>query len=508
MTGLFLLPDYLYQFINCSFVCSDKPSVLKLLFPLSLGLLINPYKAITFSCLGLLAILQLMQFAHLSYFGNYLSPYDFYLLFDEYQDVFQEVGNVCFRYWKVVLIVIIPFTFMFLLLTKVRTLKSKFGFLILLLTFGAAYYYNCFVRYNSPSAYRFSIDNSLKSFCSFLDSLYKGYHPKSYEPYVINKQPLTQQEPIFVVYILGESVNYNHMSLFGYDRNTTPKLKELSKQPNVYYTKGIAGGICTKASLKYMMNVIGEPDNSQLAYSDTTNLFRLAKENGFKTFYISAQLENLLSIISGKKYIDKLFTASRDENFDIYNEDYIISLLERQTFSNRNFVVLHQRCIHTPYSMYNPKSPDECKFSGSDNPVIDDYDNAMLYNDQIVTRLFNYFNKQKTGKFYIIWISDHNELLGENGLFGHGHLIKEGASTPVIIQTNDDYFLNEIKKIYKPSQYEITKSIAKILGHDIINPNSDGKTFYISGVDFNGKYGYIKYKKDSGKKEVVYSNEK
>jgi glucan phosphoethanolaminetransferase (alkaline phosphatase superfamily) len=42
---------------------------------------------------------------------------------------------------------------------------------------------------------------------------------------------------------------------------------------------------------------------------------------------------------------------------------------------------------------------------------LDDYNNAMLYNDFLVSQIFDFFNKSKD-PFYIVWESDHNELLG------------------------------------------------------------------------------------------------
>ncbi|MDO4974818.1 MAG: sulfatase-like hydrolase/transferase, partial [Alphaproteobacteria bacterium] len=190
-------------------------------------------------------------------------------------------------------------------------------------------------------------------------------------------------------------------------------------------------------------------------------------------------------------------------------DQHIITVLNQQTFSKHNFIVLHQRSVHTPYSkVFSKDFLNRRQFSGAENSVIDEYDNAMVYNDYVISSLFNYFNKQKIGKFYIIWASDHNEFLGENGLFGHGLLNKMCADIPVIVQSNDREFLDKFKKIYKPNHYEIAKFIARLLGYEIINPNEDGKTFYISGSDFNGKYGYIKYEKDSGKRKVTYFNGK
>jgi glucan phosphoethanolaminetransferase (alkaline phosphatase superfamily) len=131
---------------------------------------------------------------------------------------------------------------------------------------------------------------------------------KDYLPYEVKNTNDGFDEPITIVYIIGESVNFKHMSLFGYEKDTTPKLRELSKEQNFYYTTGIAGGVNTLSSCKFIMNAIQEPDNVRQTSSNQTNLFRLAKEKGFKTFYISNQRDNVLMSIGGVNYIDKIVT--------------------------------------------------------------------------------------------------------------------------------------------------------------------------------------------------------
>lgn len=508
---LLIFPDIIFSFIDQNFKLSHDIKVLALIIPLSLGLVTGRFKWLSYFCIIILCFSQIMQFSNLAYFGNFLSPYSVYLFSKEIQDTLEEAGNVFFNYWYILPMVILPFAGILYCINKNKK-QSILGTLILLVTFcsyGYKYYNTDRPRFN-PNGVRFTIDNSLKAFWGYLVIEYKNFPVKNYKSYEVINIKDDFEEPVNIVYIIGESSNYKHMSLFGYHRETTPELKKLSQQLNVYYTKGISGAISTVSSTKFITNSLREPDNPLQAADDTTNLFKLAKEKGFKTFYISNQTEHLLSSISCVNHIDIVQTKDSNPLRSMELMDNLIfETVQHQNFTNRNFIVLHQRCIHTPYTKaINKNFNFKYKFSGSSNPVIDEYDNAMLYNDYIISSLFNYFNKQKKGKFYIIWASDHNELLGENGLFGHGHgtLIPITADIPVIIQSNDKEFLDNFKKIYRPNQYEITKSIAKLLGYEIINRNEDGKTFYISGVDFNGKCGYIKYKKDSEKQEVTYFN--
>ncbi|MBQ7524561.1 MAG: sulfatase-like hydrolase/transferase [Alphaproteobacteria bacterium] len=502
-----ILPDALFQLANSSYQCPTAMNVLKLLTPLSIGLVFNRFRLLTWIVFMFLLFLQLTQFSHISYFGSPLSPYDFYAIFADYHDIAEEAVNAFADHWLVLPVVFIPFALMFFLL-KVNVKRSVVGTVILLGTFCGAYYSNCQKRNPAPNPFRFAFDNGLKSLCIYCDALKRDYHPRQYLPYEIKNVGFDDSEPITIVYILGESSNFRHMSLFGYERETTPQLKELAKSSNFHFTQGL-GGICTRTANKFMMNVIYEPDNTKLIYSDDTNLFKLAKLNGFKTFYLSDQLPGELSNIGGTRYIDVL----RNDHFDLdkseeLSDDYLFWLLdnlsEAEAFSGRDFIVLHQNCVHTPYRKFSKRlAPNEI-LNGSGNQLVDYYDSGIFYNDRILSGIFNRFNKQKAGRFYIIWSSDHNELLGEDGLFSHGHLVGLNAEIPFMFQSNDADFMKEMRGIFCPTHYEVAKSVARLLGWDIKNPNEEENLFYINGNDQCGRFGYIQFKKDILNRKIEY----
>ncbi|MDR2075272.1 MAG: sulfatase-like hydrolase/transferase [Holosporales bacterium] len=431
----------------------------------------------------------------------------------EMEDVLLEVGNVFLNYIYIIPTVIIPFLLILYCAGKQRR-KAAFGTVILFSVFmsvGIRLYAISAPRF-TPNEFRFTIDNSIKTFFGYWIILLKNYQVKGYKKYEIIDLKTNIPEKINIVYIIGESVNYKHMSLFGYERNTTPNLRNLAKESNFLYTQGISSAIATLPACKFIANAICEPDNVIQTSMDTTNLFKLAKQKGFKTFYISSQSDHLLSAIGGISYIDIIVT--KDSNTLKCNElmdEYLFEILSLQKFEDRNFIILHQRCIHSPYTKtFGKDYKNGNAFKGSNNKIVDEYDNAMLYNDYLIYRMFNFFNKQKEGKFYIIWASDHNELMGENGLYGHGHgyLLPETADIPIVIQSNDLDFLGRIRDLFRPTHYEIAKHIAGLLGYEVKNPNEEKDVFYISGVDYNGKCGYIRLRKDPVAQKVKYSEDK
>jgi glucan phosphoethanolaminetransferase (alkaline phosphatase superfamily) len=299
------------------------------------------------------------------------------------------------------------------------------------------------------------------------------------------------------------------MSLFGYgDRDTTPRLKKLVQDNNNFiFRVGIAGANSTLSSVKFITNAIYEPDNLKQTSLDGTNLFKLAKQSGFQTFYLSTQCDMFLSSIGGAQYIDHIVTKETDPiQIKLKKDLYLLELMQKQKYGDKNFIVLHQSSVHSPYgTTYGQGYRAPHIFSGNSKKILDDYDNAMLYNDFLISQMFEFFNKSEY-PFHIIWTSDHNELLGENGMYGHGsgNLVPEAAQIPVLIQSNDSAFLGKINHIFAITHYEIAKSIAEQIGFNIVNPNEKENVFYTNGIDYNGKFGYIRLTKDPQTGTVIY----
>jgi glucan phosphoethanolaminetransferase (alkaline phosphatase superfamily) len=443
-----------------------------------------------------------MQFASLSYFGELMTPYTLYMFAHELEDTMREVSHVFTDYLYILPIVCIPFLLICYLVKKSKTTHYS-GALIFLCIAGAFGYKSTYHETERffPNGIRFSIYNSIKAFCGYMNICRSTIKERQYLPYEIKEiKQNNSDEKITIVQIIGESINYRHMSLFGYGRNTTPNLLKLSKSPEFYSAAGTSSGINTWSACKFLTSVIREPDNIKQTRSTDTNLFRLAKQHGFKTFYLSRQSEHMLTCIGGTEYIDILKT--KDSNMAIaqkLHDEYLFYLLDKNKLGTKNFIVLHQWSAHTPYTEHIASSGGRFdKFSGFTDRRIDEYDNVMLYVDDIIFRIVKRFNETSHGKLYIFFTADHNELLGEGGKFGHGagNLNLEAAAVPFIVWSNDPKFLQQFASIKKPHHTEMTIAISRLLGFEIINPNvTEENVFYVSGVDYNGKCGYLKIKK-------------
>lgn len=244
----------------------------------------------------------------------------------------------------------------------------------------------------------------------------------------VNPKPTGHSE--LMILVVGETARADHFALNGYKRQTNPLL---SKQANLLsYANVSSCGTSTAVSVPCMFS-----------FSDRES-FDLD----------SAQYtENVLDVLHKAK-VNVLW---RDNNSDskgvatrLPYEDYhspkvnpvcddtecrdVGMLAGLQQYIDQQqgdiLIVLHQMGSHGP--AYYKRYPDEferftpaCKSKElsecSTQEVVNAYDNSILYTDYFLNEVIELL-KRNTPKFEtaMLYMSDHGESLGENGLYLHG----------------------------------------------------------------------------------------
>jgi hypothetical protein len=95
-------------------------------------------------------------------------------------------------------------------------------------------------------------------------------------------------------------------------------------------------------------------------------------------------------------------------------------------------------------------------------------------------------------------------MLGENIKYGHAVLEPEVSRVPFIFysKNGDKNSINKIHALYYPTHYEISKSIAQLLGYTLFNKNDNNRTYFINGMQLNGSAGSILI--DKMEREIKY----
>jgi glucan phosphoethanolaminetransferase (alkaline phosphatase superfamily) len=290
------------------------------------------------------------------------------------------------------------------------------------------------------------------------------------------------------------------MNIYGYERETFPRLsRKLAEDDGFMTAMGESGGIATATSTLLFFNGVREPANAQELAKGTANLFKLAKERGFETYYYSNQ-ESRLTMGLQSKYIDHLETNDANPVFFArYKDEGLVKMLEEIDFSKgKHFVVLHMRSPHSPYeNRYKGREAEFEKFvpaETADNRfdyTVNTYDNALLYTDMVLDKMVTlYLEKTENTKSSLYMTADHGQLFNFQGHWGHNNLLLEQGRVPFFAKMNHrpDDFPETI------SHYEIGKLIARDIGAEIINPNETDRIMFLHGNNIDFPYDFITYK--------------
>ncbi|MDD4204497.1 MAG: phosphoethanolamine transferase [Candidatus Delongbacteria bacterium] len=258
-----------------------------------------------------------------------------------------------------------------------------------------------------PSKYQHSYDNSVRSLNYFIGGiLYKKITRNDLPETILSEKPvLVEKLPDRnIIFVVGESLRWDKLSINGYEVNTTPFIDSLSSTRSVLSKNIYSGGTMTKTSFNTLLNRIKQPCND---LNMDNNLFKLAKNNGFITWFISNQTEKELSVIDnilGKKFIDFYYNKEDIQtSLDSYTslDEDLVSMLSKINLNDNNFIVLHQKGSHSPYRSYSEE------FGRFNEP----YDNTVLYTDSVLKGIYDYLKKKSDKPTFMVFTSDHGELL-------------------------------------------------------------------------------------------------
>ena len=272
-----------------------------------------------------------------------------------------------------------------------------------------------------------------------------------------------------IILITLDTTRADRLGCYGYRRQTSPNIDKLAEE-SVLYTRAIApsswtlpshaslftGKFTSSHGARYdpdgpllLTNAISGPKSWDayrargLAQNEVT-LAEVLKETGYTT-----------AAVVGGPWMKRIFGLNK--GFDYYNDSQIstvngrlasqvttsaLNWLERRR-EKKFFLFLNYFDPHGPYSppegfalRFLPKGTN---FTGRE-PTLEEinalYDAEILYMDHYIGR---FLQKLKVENLYndtlIIVTSDHGELFGEHGKFGHGHyLYQEELHVPLFIK--------------------------------------------------------------------------
>ncbi len=233
-----------------------------------------------------------------------------------------------------------------------------------------------------------------------------------------------------LVVIVGETARAQNYQLNGYDRETN---QYTSKIDNMLYFKDVNScGTATAVSLPCMFSLMDRSNYSRDLFDSQDNIVDIINRAGYKQIWLdnNTGCKGLCDNIESYS-IDKIDELKCDGGLcddriflDIFDD-------KAQSLNGKDGVIyLHLLGSHGPsywqrYPRELAKFQPDCKTSDLQNctreEIVNSYDNSILLTDLVMAKIIAKLDKYKdiynTG---IIYMSDHGESLGENGIYLHG----------------------------------------------------------------------------------------
>ncbi len=305
--------------------------------------------------------------------------------------------------------------------------------IILIIIFSFSKFYTSFFREHKPLRYH-------------VNPIYWIYSIGNYINKTINSGPITLEKigvdakikrtndevdkKELIIMVVGEATRADRFSLNGYKKETNPLLK---KEDIVNFSNMYSCGTSTAHSVPCMFSIYNRDEYSYKKGITTQSIIDV--------LYNTKDIEILWrdNNSSSKGVANRvLFEDFRNPNTNTIcdeecRDEGMLVGLDKYIEKNRNkdiLIVLHQMGNHGPayYKRY-PKEFEKftpvCKTNQleqcTQEEVSNAYDNAILYTDYFLSKTINFLKPySKTHETAMIYMSDHGESLGENGLYLHG----------------------------------------------------------------------------------------
>lgn len=243
-------------------------------------------------------------------------------------------------------------------------------------------------------------------------------------PPLANLQDAHAGLPATLVLVIGESTNRQHMGLYGYSRQTTPRLQQIAGLQR--FEQVIGARPFTIETLQQTLSFADQKNPDM--YLTQPSLMNMMKQAGYKTFWITNQQtltkrNTMLTFFSQQMDEQIYLNHSRAQNSRSYDENVLGPFGKiLQDPAERKFIIVHLLGTHMNYEYRYPPEFEVFKdrlglpdwVSDSQLPVINDYDNAVLYNDHVVASLIERFQQSQPNGF-LVYFSDHGEDVYDSG---------------------------------------------------------------------------------------------
>jgi lipid A ethanolaminephosphotransferase len=283
--------------------------------------------------------------------------------------------------------------------------------------------YTSFFREYKPLRYHTIPAYPIYSFVKFLN-----------EKYFTKEIPFTKigtdatlnniEKPKLFIFVVGEAARWDHIGLNGYQRDTTPLLKEEKEIINL--DNFFSCGTETAVSVPCMFSDLTREKYNDKKAKHRSSLIDVLNYAGIRVLWKDNNSDSKGVAVRIKNYIN----IKNSCDGECRDEKLLEGLDAFVKTPKTTFIVLHQMGSHGPEYYKRTEEPfkkftPECRTNQlqecSQESIANAYDNTILYTDYFLEKVKAFLKKYQDKYKVALWYAaDHGESLGENGIYLHG----------------------------------------------------------------------------------------
>ena len=271
----------------------------------------------------------------------------------------------------------------------------------------------------------------------------QGYYPRQTDDIAA----INRRGDFNVLFLLLESLRYDHMSLYGYERDTTPFQRQRFSEA-IHFEHAVSNATSTDTSVESIFTGM-DWTNPQL--HETSLLWSYLQAAKLNQFYVGSHwlkwngwfgrafLSEDVDSIQSPLAVDASLTG-----YDMISARKFKKTLAQFAHKDEPFFgVVHFAGTHYPYVSpveHAQWLPADDKFEPNQvDQLINKYNNAIRYNDDAVKSVIQELDKLGLRDNTIIIVTaDHAEAMYEHKQFFHGKVFwQEGIHVPLYIDIPD-----------------------------------------------------------------------
>ncbi len=308
---------------------------------------------------------------------------------------------------------------------------------------------------------------------------------------------ISNKEKEIHVIIIGESISRSHMGIYNYYRETTPYLNQIEDEL-IIYKNVISPHTYTIASLSKSLTM-GNYEDPEKKYDGS--IIQLINQTEFKTYWISNQRPlgvfdsqvTKIGLGAQKSYFLNIEHTNEKTNYD----EVLLKQLDK-AFSdegNKKLIFLHMIGAHINYKNRFPETfnffnnvPKTIFNKKEVYSSINSYDNAVRYNDFVISKIIEYVRKINENSF-VLFFSDHGEeVFDDIDFLGHSadQVITKNIYEIPFFLWQSEKFKKENKFVFEKNRTYMTDDLFHSIA-DLLEINADEVDFERSIFNKNFK---------------------